>query len=666
MDTLFSYLDITVRKDDKFLEIANSKFCRKFSFESGSWRTVSICDASGVEYASADNQLCDFHFIGLGFPENSCHHLKLTDVNCRVAEGDFSEAEHVEAAVTFLDDYQKIEYVMTYFIYPGFPALGCQGKIKSEVMPNIYWSHRGKLANTNSQQTFFDSVTDSFVASDVVKPRYSVEFTARTDYTDDLVNRREINGNGNYNGNILVAADEDHRGIAFLQEAPPSAERRDYEAYDFTILDGRISSCCWGIPPEELRPEKVFTGYRTVLFFFNGKYDFEQTLKSYLAKRFPADPGQAGAVTVNPWGCGKFRNLVSKEFLLNEIRAAAESGATHYQIDDGWQAGGPLVDLVTYNRKLDSSFWSVSDMLGGKLDELMNEFAISGVEPSLWVAPSFNVEFRDYRDFEEMVLGYYRKHNIRVFKVDGVKMRTYESEENLRTMLHNIRTRSNGEVVFNLDTTNGQRAGYFLFLEYGNIFLENRYVCHRAGVGYHPERTLRNFWKLARYMRSEMLQIEVANPGDINEQFYIDKGESLPSVYSFEYTVAVTMFGNPLIWMTPSRITPEHRAVLKKMMTLHRREAETIFSGTVFPVGDMPSGSAFTGFASVGEKFVELIVYREKDELSGSADIAIPDVSCGDNNITVLAGNGECTLADGSVHISIPDAPGYLWVKWSR
>ena len=666
MDTLLSYLDVTVRKDDKYLEIANSKFCRKFSFESGSWRTVSICDAANVEYASADNQLCDFHFIGLGFPENNGHHLKMTDVSCKVVEGDFSDSGHVEAAVAFTDDFQKIEYVMTYFIYPGFPAICCQGRIKSEVMPNIYWSHRGRLANENGKNTFFDSVTDSFVTSKVIAPRYSVEFTARTDYTDDLVNRHEISGNGNYNGNILVAADDDHKGIAFLQEAPPSAERRDFEAYDFSVMDGRISSCCWGVPPEEVKPGKVFTGYRTVLFFFDSELDFEQTLKSYLAMRFPADPEQAGAVTVNPWGCGKFRTLVSKEFLLEEIRAAAETGASHYQIDDGWQAGGPLFDLVVYNRKLYSDFWNVSDMLGGKLDELMDEFAKCGLEPSLWVAPSFNVEFRDYKEFEEMVLGYYRKHNIKVFKVDGVKMRTYESEENLRTMLHDIRTRSNGEVVFNLDTTNGQRAGYFLFLEYGNIFLENRYVCHLTGVGYHPERTLRNFWKLARYMRSEMLQIEVANPGDLNEQFYINKGETLPTVYNFEYAAAVTMFGNPLIWMTPSRVAPEHRATLKKLMTLHRQEAATIFSGTVFPVGNMPSGSAFTGFASVGKEFVELIVYREKDEISGSADITIPHIKECSSKITVLAGKGECTLTGGVAHISIPDAPGYLWVKWSR
>ena len=665
MDTCFFHRDITVEKSEKQLVIANSCISRKFLFQDGSWRTVSIRDAAGKEYASKDNDQCDFHFIGLGHPENGTHKLQLSGVDCKVVEADFSDAEHVEVAVAFTETVQQVEYIITYIIYPEFPAIVCQGRVKSEVMPNIYWSHRGRLAN-DGKNNFFDSVTDSFAFAGNVKLRYAVEFTARTDYTDNLVIRRNIAGDGEYNGNILVAGDDNLTGFAFLQEAPPSAERRDFESYDFKVQDGRVSSCCWGVPPEEMKPGKFFTGYRTVLLLFANELDFEQKLKDYLRMRFKADPEQASAVTVNPWGCGEFRKRVSREFLLEEIRASAETGATHYQIDDGWQGGGPLADLVSFNRKLDNNFWQVSDMLGGSLDELMDEFSKCGLKPSLWVAPAFNTEFRDHRNFEEMILGYYKKYNIRVFKVDGVKMRTFESEENLRNMLHGIRTRSNGEIVFNLDTTNGQRAGYYLFLEYGNIFLENRYVCHQWGVGYHPERTLRNFWKLARYMRSEMLQIEVANPGDLNPEFYIRKGETFPTVYDFEYWVAVTMFGNPLVWMTPSRITPEQRATLKKLMTLHRNEAETIFSGTVFPVGEIPSDSAITGFASVGEKYGELIIYREKDETSGTAEIVVPHVTESVKELTFLAGNGSCEIKNGVAHVTIPAAPGYLWVKWNR
>ena len=154
--------------------------------------------------------------------------------------------------------------------------------------------------------------------------------------------------------------------------------------------------------------------------------------------------------------------------------------------------------------------------------------------------------------------------------------------------------------------------------------------------------------------------------GDINPEFYIRKGEVRPDVYDFEYWVAVTMFGNPLIWMTPSLVSKEHRATLKKLMTLHRQEAETIFSGTVYPVGAMPSGESLTGFASVGEKFVELIIYREKDEKSGVANIVIPHVSESCKDLTTLAGNGSCEIENGVAHVSIPDNPGYLWVKWSR
>ena len=324
-----------------------------------------------------------------------------------------------------------------------------------------------------------------------------------------------------------------------------------------------------------------------------------------------------------------------------------------------------MKELILYNHKMDKEFWSVSERLDHKLDELIEEFRKNKLDPGLWIAPSFNVEFRDWQEFAEIILDFHRKHDICIFKIDGVKIRSYESEENLRKMLAYLRRQSEGRIVFNLDTTNGQRPGYFLFLEFGNIFLENRYVCHMWGLGYHPERTLRNFWKLARYMRSEMLQVEMANPGDINPVLYANKGECLPSVYDLEYWAAVTMFANPLIWMAPSTVSKENREVINRMMKLHRQEAEKIFAGTVVPVGNMPNGGEFTGFVSVSDNGGELIIYREKDEKNGRAEIVLPHV---DGNFVpeIVSGTGICRIEKSIAYVEVPCAPGYLWVKWDK
>ena len=665
MDTLFKYRDVVVSADENTLIISNSKFSRTFDLSKGFIRTSSL-KYGKYEFASADSAQCDFHFIGMNLPHFANHPTKVTDIDCELVSEEMLDSEHVKVSVKLYDDFQQITYVMEYFVYPELALLGCRGNIDSAVSPNVYWSHRGRLSNDMTRgYCALDSVTDSFRYTPNLIPRYTVEFTARTDYTDNVVIHHKIAGDGEYYGNILVLSDSDGKGVAFLQEAPPTAERRDFEKYDFLIQDSQVNSCNWGIAPEELQPGKTFTGYRTVMPFFDDSTDFEFKLKDYLKKRFPANLQQATAVTVNPWGCGKFPSLATKEFLLEEIRSAADVGATTYQIDDGWQTGDGLKELILYNHKMDKEFWSVSERLDHKLDELIEEFRKNNLDPGLWIAPSFNVEFRDWQEFAEIILDFHRKHDICIFKIDGVKIRSYESEENLRKMLAYLRRQSDGRIVFNLDTTNGQRPGYFLFLEFGNIFLENRYVCHMWGLGYHPERTLRNFWKLARYMRSEMLQVEMANPGDINPVFYANKGECLPSVYDLEYWAAVTMFANPLIWMAPSTVSKENRKVINRMMKLHRQEAEKIFAGTVVPVGNMPNGGEFTGFVSVSDNGGELIIYREKDEKNGRAEIVLPHV---DGNFVpeIVSGTGICRIEKSIAYVEVPCAPGYLWVKWDK
>lgn len=37
---------------------------------------------------------------------------------------------------------------------------------------------------------------------------------------------------------------------------------------------------------------------------------------------------------VNPWGCGRFKEYISEQFLIDEMKASGEIGADYYQIDD--------------------------------------------------------------------------------------------------------------------------------------------------------------------------------------------------------------------------------------------------------------------------------------------------------------------------------------------
>ena len=73
-----------------------------------------------------------------------------------------------------------------------------------------------------------------------------------------------------------------------------------------------------------------------------------------------------------------------------------------------------------------------------------------------------------------------------------------------------------------------------------------------------------------------------------------------------------------------------------------------------------------TGFVSVSDSGVQLIIFREKDEASGKVEIKIPQMRGDAKSIEVVSGSGTCRVIDGTALVEIPAAPGYLWVKFAR
>ena len=635
-----------MRYEGDRLTVGNGRIAREMELSSGMPRTVSLKDAAGREFASPEKEQPDLSFLGLNGPDYEGIRYEVTAVEASAVEQDRFDSPHLLVCVTMREGVQDLEFRRYFAVYPGQASIAVWNTLRTAVMPNLFWSQRSYEYNWNAgriPEGRMESCVDGIRLADSLKPRKTVEFRARTDLHDDLVFEHEITGS-KLRGNLFYASDEKGAGLLYLQEAPPTQERRDMELHDFRLDGSTIHSLCWGIHPSELRPERTFRSNRNVLGICRME-EREKVLRNYLRLRFPLD-GAQHTVTVNPWGCGQFPKLVSESFLMEEFRAAAECGATHYQIDDSWQEGGSLLEMIVKNRHITPSFWDVSkDRLNGTFAPLTAAAGEAGIEPSLWVAPSSNAEYRDWREFLDILLRLHRENGFNIFKIDGMQLRTSEAEENLEHLLREARLRSNGRISFNLDATAGQRSGYFRMLEYGTIFLENRYVCHMWGLGYHPEKTLRSLWKLAHWMRIEMLQIEIPYYGDINPEFYRDKSFGSPDAYPWQYWIAIALFANPLLWFAPSRTRPEDRGVLRAMMELHRRIRETLFSGDIAPVGAEPDGHAVTGFHSDAGF---LLLFRER-QAPARAEFKFP------GSWQLLAGSGSF---DGAV-ASLPEPASF-------
>jgi len=666
---VFNFNDIFVNFKNQTLSFGNDLIVRQLDLTGIVPRTKSFVYLPKNKELTFEQELFDFSFIGYNFPDGCGKvEFKLIDINICVIPASWRDGEHVKIDIHIKENIQQLEIIKSYFIYPGQPFLATQNSIKCPVSANMYWNRRTRL---DQPQDFTaenqESRIDTLRLSSDFKAQKSVQFRGRTDNTNNLVTEyydlQEC-----ATGNLLFCESSDC-GIFFLQEAPPSAERRDFEDHDFRITsDNTICSCCWGIAPAEVEPDEFLHSYRTIIGIYPVAEE-QQALKKYLRLRFP-EAEDDYTVTVNPWGCGNFSELVNEDFLLAEIAASGEIHATHYQIDDGWQKGRVLQELTTNNRNIQPEFWDISKPhLPHGFENLLKRAEDSRIKLALWVAPSFNCEYRDWQEFADILFGFYEKYNIKMFKIDAVKIRTKEAEDNLGKLFENLRERSNGEIFFNLDTTNGQRPGYFMFLEYGNIFLENRYVCIDTFGSYHPELTLNNLWCLSKYIRPQILQVEIADPNSINYEMYERKKLTAPDVYPLEYWLAISMFANPLIWLAPSQLPDSSKKVFREMIALHLKYRTQIFEEEIYPIGAEPNGKAISGFISTNDAGTKgfILVFREIDGPE-SALWDIPFIKNESLKITQLGGNAEgkiICLESGKFHVKLTQKASFMFIKFN-
>ncbi len=593
----FCHKNIIIKHHGKQLSMSNGYCERVVDLSRNYPSTCSLKNSDGNEFATASERM-DFSFIGINLPtSDAVTEYEINGIRASLSEDTRFDTEFVRVTITVTEKVQQVTFVRSYLIFSELPVLGVENSIHCKVTPNITWNYRmGIDAKRQYPVENTESCVDCFQLARSVAVVKAVEFRGRTDYNNELVIEHKP-VRGAVNGNILFCENYDS-GIFILQEAPPSSERRDFESHDFRIdNDDHLFSCGWGIDQRELNPEETFVSYRHIIGFY-AKGEEQLELKRYLKRRFPINPAKDHTVMVNPWGVGKFPQLVNEKFLQAEIAAAADLGATHYQIDDGWQSGKSLGEIILNNRYVTPEFWTISEQqLPHGFEKLHAAARQNGIELALWVAPSCNQEYRDWQIMADILFEFYQKYQIRIFKIDAVLIQTKRAENNLRALVQNLRERSQGDIIFNFDTTNGIRPGYFMFLEYGNIFLENRYV-YGAGLGYHPEDTLRSLWQLGQYMRLQSLQIEIPSHDDINQDFYAERGNIQPYHYPAEYWAAIALFANPLLWLAPSRISQKLMHQYRTIIDIHLQYRDAIFAGDIFPIGQEPNGSALTGFIS--------------------------------------------------------------------
>lgn len=581
---------------------------------------------------------------------------------------------HLRTEVAFSLGGLRVRRV--YRIYADAPAIACDTYLKGHAELLAAGDATGHADRKNIESKSDMAAVGTATVLDRFNPggfhwqTRIVEFRDVTDWNNDLVFETRIipYRRNSYRGNLLFARNaEDDGGFFLLKEAPSSDAQPAYPGYDFTTEFSEFTVSGPGVTASDLREGEWVRAYGCVLGVCSGG-ELEQltALRRYQKQLRRHLPQRDEMVMMNTWGDRSQDTKVNEAFCLEEIRRAARMGITHFQIDDGWQVGkspNSAVAKGSFRNIWDNpDYWKPDpEKYPRGLTPVVELGRELGVEICLWFNPSVQDGYADWEKDAQALIDLYQRYGIRTFKIDGLSIPDKRSEERLRRLFDRVLERTGGNAVFNLDATAGRRGGYHLLNEYGNVFLENRYTDWR---NYYPYWTLRNLWRLAKYVPAERLQIEFLNKWRNADRYAGDR--FAPANYRFEYLFAVTLAAQPLAWMEAGGL-PDEALALGEIVEGYKRVWHDLHGGVILPVGDEPSGRSWTGFQSLcGERGYLLLFREDTPERRACVETWLPEGAR--VRLTPLLGNGRAAVRRvgrrGGLEAELPAPNDYVLYRY--
>lgn len=569
-------------KDGNFT-IGNGLIEQKICFKDGiPYKNVVKNKASGMEWVFDDGEAL------IAFPGID---LKGSDVSFAANQVLIRGNDYtISWEFTVFDDLPMIE-----------SRIGIKGKCRDESAgEEECWGWNGMCKDCGAGL--------GCVSNHVTLKTYS--FHDRTDYTNFLLEEKTIplfiRGEHGYDGHILVLREDITREEYIIVKNAPGAE-----------------SCIGinGINMSELTDEEYLYTY-PVAVGVCGPEQSTQLFREYYEKTYPK---KTTYIMSNTWGGGNGDRRVCEAFVLKEIETAAQLGVDIVQIDDGWQEG------ITANSQLQTGgvwsggyrlsnprFWEVNrSKFPHGLDGVVKAAADKNITIGLWFAPDSTNDYETWEQDSDVMLDFYERYGVRYFKLDSIIVKNRKCEKNLIKMLERTRKLSAGNIVFNMDITNGKRFGYLMHRSFGDLFVENRYTKHGS---YYPHNTLRNLWDLSRFIPTGRLQMEV-----LDHQKHKEKYSDIlaPAEYDIDYLFAIVMTTNPLMWMELSELNEESKAKLSDIIAVYKKYREDFVE--VVPILERPSGFSLTGFRIHGKQQDYVLLFRELAE-TGDFNISVREI----------------------------------------
>jgi hypothetical protein len=605
-----SLRDCKVELKNNILTVENNKVKQTFKWNSGQLIPLELKDKNSVEDTFVLPQ--EETDLRLNSTKATAQNDTLSITVERLSPLD---PEFLRATIMF--NLNDLNIKRTIDIFPNTSAVTHTFYLKGKTTTG---STRAKKHQTLSMIESNEQ-TDDFLPTigniALENPHWQFEvihFKEATDYHNTLTHAYKISAYSKaeiVSGNLLIATNSlKNQGFFIIKESPLGESQSNYLFKDFKLSRNEVSVLGLGIPEDHIFENQWTKGYGYTIGVGTSK---KNTLlfhaKTYQKQKRALLKDRDEMILANTWGDRSKDSRMNEAFIREEIQAGKRLGITHLQLDDGWQQGLSKNSASTQGKQWDD--WHKSDWqphnerFPNGFENIIKTANASGIEICLWFNPSKKNNYENWERDADILIDFYNTYGIKVFKIDGIELTGKTAELNLRKFFNKVQKATEGKVVFNLDVTAGRRMGYFYFLEYGNLFMENRYT---DWGNYYPHHTLRNLWMLSKYIPAEKIQVEFLNKWR-NTNKYQQNDPLAPLNIPFEYQVASTFAGQPLAWTEVSQL-PKQAFGIQDLLKSYKKIQHDFHTGLIMPIGQEPNGLNWSGFQSVGDKKGYVLIFR--------------------------------------------------------
>jgi len=666
--------DAFVKFSGNILEVSTGKISRKWEWRGSGFATVEMI-AGSLKYgrgltndyrAGADS---DYNIFGLTAGAKAV----LRSADARIDE-DTMSSPHIE--IELISEYPQLQICVKYviWVYPGANGLRTQLFVKS-------FGDYKPAANCG------ESITETveFCTAEFNAAKFNaVSRIKAAGYYNDTQNRNRAeteiireedfinpaalkSGNPDVPGglvesgglavdwaNLAALIDKDGNGICVVKESNKCVNQSAYETGAFKYKNGILKVTGAGFTPDDICEEKYLFAWAAWTIFFNGGDDGLQTaVKEFDRLRYPVNSERDIYIMANNWGTSDpadARDTASAENVLKDIPVAAEIGVDVVQVDDGWQfASGvqkPSYSVPWYVHK--DKYPDGWEMITKPAREL-------GLKLGLWFAWTASAD--------EMIDNM-KQGDFKYFKIDFANLKTRAQFDSLYEKAVKLYRAGEGKVRINWDATEiAPRMGYFFGREFGNIYLENRKPFVPEKVVYVPYLVLRDAWQVAKFTNINKFQVTLQNLDLINKE------TSDAHLHNFPYCAMISFMGSPIFFQQVQFLSAQAITQLKKIIAVYKKHREQMYSCYVYPVGEKPDNSSWTGFQFVNGDHGYIVVFRELNNKHKTGVIKLKFL----RNINLDAVNVMTTDRstikvddEGRAEFSIADPCGFVWYQYGE